>query len=260
MRKHSLRRQNSGQILVITSLIVTLLLLSTTIYVIDTERNSPVYEQTSGNPFFQYRQSIENALVSALANITNGGQTSILTTNLDSLKEAIIAYSYSAIVRMDFTPLNSAPYQDGILVSWGTSGQGISSAYVSYLLDSSSFSTTSSLAHSTNVTTNVNLSGQYYRLEGNLKQVNLVINVFNEGKPALAQNFTFYFELDGLLAQENWIQVNSTTTSNYGNGTYAVSFIAETNQRNDPLLVSMLCQDQRSILVRANVTCTLIGG
>ena len=109
------------------------------------------------------------------------------------------------------------------------------------------------MEYDVNVTTAADLSGNY-QLNGNLTQVNLTVNVLNEGKPALAQNFTFYFE----NATDGWVKVSSPSITDFGNGTYSVSFTTETDQSSDPLLVSMLCQDQRGISVGANVTCTNI--
>jgi len=79
--------------------------------------------------------------------------------------------------------------------------------------------------------------------------------VFNEGKPALAQNFTFYYE-DAASSIENWTQVTSPSITSFDNGTYAVSFNAQTQLPGDPIRASMYCQDQRGILICANVTCT----
>ena len=260
MKKPNLKHDNSGQVLVITALLVALLLLSTTLYVIETEKGVPTGGTSSENNVFPaHKQDTRNTLISALANITNGGETSVLTSNLNELISVVTAHSYQAILKMEATPLNIAPYQNGIWVSWGTNGQGISSTYASFVFASSGPSATSELEYTVNITSEVNLSGSYLQLEGNLKQVNLTVNILNEGKPALAQNFTFYYEFDGSLTIEDWVKVDSPSTINLGNGTYAVSFIAETGMPNDPVLVSMHCQDQRDILVKANVTCTNIG-
>lgn len=110
------------------------------------------------------------------------------------------------------------------------------------------------MEYAVNITSEANLSGSYLQLDDGLQQTNLTVNILNEGKPALAQNFTFYFQ-----NATDWVQVDSPSVTNFGNGTYAVSFIAETDQSNDPLIVSMYCQDQRGISVGANVTCTNIG-
>ena len=61
------------------------------------------------------------------------------------------------------------------------------------------------------------------------------------------------------MQTDGWVKVDSPSITDFGNGTYSVSFTTETDQSNDPLLVSMLCQDQRGISVGANVTCTNIG-
>jgi hypothetical protein len=259
MKKRNLKRDNSGQVLIISALLVAMLLLSTALYVIETEKGVPTGGTDENDVFPTYKQSIKSTLISALANVTNGGDTSVLTANLDELKSAITAHSYQALLKMDFTPLNVAPYQNGIWISWGANGQGISSTYASFVFDSSGVLASSNLEYAVNVTLEVHLGGSYVQLDGNLKQVNLTVNVLNEGKPALGQSFTFYFELDGSLSQEDWVKVDSPSTINFGNGAYAVSFIAETANRNDPVLVSMHCHDQRGILVKANVTCVNAG-
>jgi hypothetical protein len=103
-----------------------------------------------------------------------------------------------------------------------------------------------------NVTTLVNIvGGTYKKLEGEgmelKKQVNVTCRILNEGEPALARNVTLFFEEDGDLSTQEW---------DYGNGTYFLSFIAETQTRNDPVLVSAQVYDLRGIFVLANATCT----
>jgi len=259
MKKRNLKHNSSGQVIIITALLVTSLLLSTAIYVIETEKEVPTAETNQNNVFPTYKQSTVNTLISALANVTDGGNPSVLTDDLNELNTAITSDSYQAILQMDYTPLNVPPYQNGIWISWGTNGQGISSAYVSFAFNSSGFSTASDLEYSVNVTTQADLSGNYFQLDNNSTQVNLTINLLNEGAPALAQNFTFNFEYKGSLLTQNWVKVDSPSVTDFGNGTYSVSFITENDPLNDPLLVSMLCQDQRGILVGASVTCTNIG-
>ena len=251
MKKRSLKRNNSGQVIIITALLVASLLLSTAIYVIETEKEVPTVDTGENNVFPAYQQSTRDTLISALANITNGGDTGVLTADLNKLNAAITADSYQAILQMNYTPLNAAPYQNGVWISWGADGQG-SQVLMSVLpLTLQSSSTSSNLEYDVNVTTEVDLSG-YLQLNSNYTQVNLTVNILNEGKPALAQNFTFYFE----NATDGWVKVDSPSINDFGNGTYAVSFTTETDQSSDPLLVSMLCQDQRGITVEANVTCT----
>jgi hypothetical protein len=255
MKNRKLKRDNSGQVIVITALMVALVLLSTAIFVIQTEKDVPTSGTDTNNAFWVYQQAVRSTLISALANVTNGGNLSILTADLNKLNSLIISHSYQSILQTNFTLLNEAPYQNGIWISWGTDGQGISSAYVTLYASLTGTSSTSSLEYAINVTSQVSLSGSYLQLSGTLNQVNLTVNVFNEGKPALAQNFTFYYE-DAASSTGNWTQVTSPSIIDFGNGTYAVSFNAQTQQPGDPLLASMRCQDQRGIVIDANVTCT----
>jgi hypothetical protein len=254
MKKRNLKHNSSGQVIIITALLVATLLLSTAIYVFETEKEVPTVNTGEENVFPAYQQSIRNTLISALANATNGGDTGVLTHDLNELNAAITNDSYHAIVQMSYTPLNTAPYQNGIWISWGADGRGVSSVYVSFVFASSASSTSSNLEYAVNVTSEADLTGNY-QLNGNLTQVNLTVNVLNEGKPALAQNFTSCFE----NATNDWVKVNSPNITDFGNGTYAVSFTTQSDQLNDPLMVSMVCQDQRGITVGANVTCTNIG-
>ena len=254
MKRRSLKHNSSGQVIIITALLVASLLLSTAIYVFETEKDVPTADTAEENVLPAYQQGTINTLISAIANVTNGGDPSVLTADLNELNAAITNDSYQAMLQMTYTPLNVAPYQNGIWISWGADGQGVSSVYVSFVFDSSSSSTSSNLEYNVNVTTEADLSGNY-QLDGNLMQVNLTVNVLNEGAPSLAQNFTFYSE----NAVGGWVQVNSPSITDFGNGTYSVSFTTATDQLSDPLLVSMFCQDQRGIFVETNVTCTNTG-
>jgi hypothetical protein len=245
-------------VLVIASLVVTLLLLSTAIYVSEIEKNAAVYEQRVNPAFSAYKLGVTHTTISALANISNGGSTDILAANLNQFKSVVDEHSFQTIVKMDCTPLSTAPYQDGIWISWENSGIGISSAYVNLVLNASGTSATHYSEYAVNVTSEIEVNGDYALLTGSLKQVNLTCNVFNEGKPALAQNFTVYYEQDGSLSPEEWVQVASPTITDYGNGTYTMSFTAETTNPDDPMLVSVHSHDLRYILTKANVTCTQV--
>ena len=251
MKKRSLKSNSSGQVIIITALLIATLLLSTAIYVIETEKEVPTASTGEENVFTGYLQSARNTLISALSNVTSGGDTSVLTSDLNELNTAITSYSYQNMVQMDFTPSDMSPYQNGIWISWGTDGQGISSAYADFTFNSSAPSTASSLEYAVNVTSEVDLSGSYQQLNDTSKQADLTVNLLNDGEPALAQNLTFCFQND----TAGWVTVDSPSISDFGTGTYGVSFIAGTDQPTGPLPVSVLCQDQRGIFVAANVTC-----
>jgi hypothetical protein len=252
------RRRNSGQVLIIAALIITMLLLSTALYVAETEKEVPTYVSAANADLSAYKLGITHTVVSALANISNGGETGILAADLNQFQSAVESHSYEAIMEMQFIPLNSTPYQDGIWIDWSTEGRGVSSAYVNVYLNSTGTSATCRSEYTVILTSELNLSGFYTPLNGSEKQVNLTFSVFNEGKPALGQNFTAYFEQDGSLSTEEWVPAASPTVTDYGNGTYTMSFTAETTNVDDPVLVSLYCHDTRGILIRANATCVQV--
>jgi hypothetical protein len=155
------------------------------------------------------------------------------------------------MVKIDYTLLNVAPYQNGVWISRGTNGVGISSAYASFSLNSSGFSTTSNLEYAANVTSIINLTGKYVQLNENLTQINLAISLFNDGKFALAENFIVSFQ-----NSTGWVIVEDPTINSFSNGTYTISFNVESSQLNIPITVSVDCQDKRGIIVGASVECS----
>src|SRR3989304_7362015 len=76
-------RQNSGQVLVITSLILLLLLFSTALYVAETEKNTPISYAEEDISFVAYRLGTVHSVISALANISNGGSVEVLAEDLN---------------------------------------------------------------------------------------------------------------------------------------------------------------------------------
>jgi hypothetical protein len=250
MKKLGSRRNNSGQVIIVTALLVAVLLISTAIFVIETGKAVPKAGSHEDNVFSFYEQSLRNTLISALANVTSGGDPQVLKADLNELNLVLTSHSYETIFTMNCKPLNLVPYQNGLWISWDANGKGVSSVYVSYVFSSSGFSTATNMENAANITSEITLSGRYLQLNDTLKQANLTVNVQNEGKPALAQNFKFFFQ-----NATDWIKADSPSITDFGNGTYAVLFNAETASPSGPLLVSMYCQDQRGIMVGSNVTC-----
>jgi hypothetical protein len=99
------------------------------------------------------------------------------------------------------------------------------------------------------------MSGTFVKLTESYKQTNLTVTLKNEGKPALAENFTVYYYCDDPPVTQYWEKIASPTIVDYGNGTSFISFIADTKNRNDPLYVAVNCIDHRGISVWANATC-----
>ncbi len=253
----SFRRNNKGQVIVISALLIALLILSTAIYIIETERDTPTIQAPSAF-FVDYSESARNTLISALANASNGGNVNILVEDLAMFKAAVTNHSYQAMLQVDTTPANATPYQSGLWLVQGANGTGIASAAANFAFTSTSPVGSSQAQYLVNVSTQMHLNGVYFDVEGKSKDVNLTVNIKNDDKPALAKNFTVYFEYDGLLSAEEWVLVSSPNAVDFGNGTYRLSFNIVQHKHNDPVLILLQCTDQRGIFVQAIVECASV--
>ena len=246
------RAHNSGQLLIVAALAIAILISSTTIYVYELSREKIVLQNQLTTEFIlAIKQSSKNAVISSLANASKSGEKSILETNLNSLLQAYRSLSQPEICNLSFSVLNDSNYVDGIWFSWEEiDGFGISSAYANFSLAIYGLEVNVTANYAINVTTAVKLEG-YYTLNGLEKSVNLSCQVFNERKPALAKNISLYYENLGV-----WMPVNSSNNlsiTDYGNGTYTISFTVIT--LSDTVQVSAHITDLREILVQANTTC-----
>jgi hypothetical protein len=247
--RRNFRQNRSGQVIVVTALLVAIVLLSTAVYVVKTEKSVPS-AATQTDVYPAYEESLRNTLISVLANITGGGNPAVLSTDLSKLQSAFSAHSYQAILQMDYSPLEVNPYLGGFWISSGTNGQGVSSVCVDFAFSSAGLSQTSSMAYNANITSQIAVAGSYQQVNDSQKEITLTISVLNEGSPALAQNFLLQYQVG-----TDWVAVGSTIINDHGDGTYSISFNAETGQIGDPVVVSVLCEDQRGIFVGASLTC-----
>ena len=243
-------RSRSGQALIITALIITLLLMSTAYYVLEVE-TTPIGSQSSRSALPMIQLSSRNAVISALANISNGGLPDVLNADLSKLATALENETYDGQCDMSYELFNSAPYADGSYVSWGTNGFGVSSSTVSFTMNFSGVSSTSESEYETNVTTALTISG-VYTSAGSEKYVNVTCTLINDQGPALLQNVTLRYQNVTAGPFMPVDSANNLETVDYGNGTYIMSFIVTAQTF---LQVSAQAFDQRGIFVMANVTC-----
>jgi hypothetical protein len=110
---------------------------------------------------------------------------------------------------------------------------------------------TSNYQDSITIITEVRMTGNYNQVTNTTKQANLLISLENEGEPALASNMAFFYQKNN-----EWTQADIVNTTNFGDGTYNVSFEAQLNQPSDPLDVLIRCIDQRGITVKTTARCT----
>jgi hypothetical protein len=250
MAKRSLGKDNSGQVIIVSALLVAMLLLSTALYVVETTKQVPTVKADDALSFVEYKQATRSTLISALANITVGGDRNVLAADFSVLESALQAHSYSSILTFTYTPLNSGFYQDGLWIAWGNAGIGVSSTFVDFEFGSSSLSSSATLQYAVNVTSQVILYGSFTQ-ENDTKIVNLSVNFSNEGKPALVNSLTFQY-LNGTAS----VPVENPEIVSHGDGSYTASFTVPSAAEIHSLTVSLLCRDQRGISTGANYTCT----
>ncbi len=245
------RSDSSGQLLIVAALAIAVTISATTFYVYELgkETNS-VYAVSVSDFTFAVKQSIRNTMISSLANISNGGEKAVLTTNLNEFSQVLMNLTRYGICQLDFTVLNDLTYDSGVWLSWDTSDLGVSSAYANFSLKVYSLTSNMTVEYAANITTTLTVNGYYTRLVGNEKLVNLTCKVYNEREPALAKNLTFFYEYGSWMSVDS---SNNLSIVDYGNGTCTASFTLEVPSNNLPISVHMY--DLRDIFVQANMTC-----
>ncbi len=251
------RRKNSGQVLIVAALVITMLLLSTAMYITDTQKNQLKHSSESDLYLPFYKQGLRHTMISALANISNGGDLGVLETDLNQFNAFTAEHSYDAFFKSTFTLRNTAPYLNGVWLTQNSSGTATAGAHVSFSVNSSGASETYSSEYDIEITSKLETSGHYSLLNESEKQVELTCSLFNEGQAALAKNFTVSYERNEALDFEDWIIVDTPSITDHGDGTYSISFSAVTDQQDDAVLVWVSCQDQRGILLQTLVTPTI---
>jgi hypothetical protein len=246
------RRNSSGQLLIVASLAIAVLISSTIVYVYEISKEKNSNFTPSLNDFvLASKQTVRNAVISALANASNGGEKTVLTANLNRLSQAFRNLTHFGICNLAFTVFNDSNYDLGIWLSWDIADMGVSSAYANFTFEVYG-SANITMNYAINITTSATLNGYYTQTDGE-KTVYLTCKVYNEGEPALAKNMSLFYE-----AFEEWIPVDSSNNlsiTDFGNGTYTISFSAVTSSNFVP--VSAHIHDLRDILVIANTTCSI---
>lgn len=248
-------RRNCGQVLLIAAFIMAFLLLSAELYIFEVGKIMSEAESNSLNDFvFAVRLGSRHVVVGSLANVTNGGASGVLELNLQRWSSLIDQqYQFGKSV-LNHTLEETAPYSSGIWIYWGTNGTGVSSAYANFTYKLLGRKVNLNQSYFINVTTTLLIESTFRKIIGNQKQINVTINLLNEGNPALAKQITIYYKyLDSWLIPD---ETNNYVLWDYGNGTYFASFVAGIPAKN--VEVSARVVDLREIYVQANATSTRI--
>jgi len=251
MRYPRRSRKNSGQVLIVTSLVVILLLMSTIICVTELQKNNPIYYDDANKDLVAVKQAAVNTIISALANISKGGSPSVIQSDFYRLKSVVLNNSFNSVIDFDFSASDTAPYSDGVWVFWGSTGEGVSSVLVSFTMNASGISSNYYTEYVVNRTSSIEIEG-FNTLKGATRTVTVSCILFNEDVPAIAENLTIYYQQ---ISPPIWVKLSSPNIIDYGNGTYATTFTVEKHLTSNLLPVSIGCQDSRGITVWANTTC-----
>jgi hypothetical protein len=251
-RKRKLAADSSGQLLIVTALAIAILISSTAVYIYELgmETNTEPAKSIS-NFILALKVSTRNAVISSLANVSNGGEKTILANNLDEFAQFLRSLNSIGVCNLNFTVLNNAQYDSGIQTSWNAS-TGISSAYASFTLNVYGIAENVTANYSVNITTTITVNGYFTPTIGGGKLVNLTCKIYNDGDYALAKNMSFFYENLG-----SWTPINASndlSTVDYGNGTYTISFTVDVSSETVHVLVKTY--DTREILVQAEVFCS----
>jgi hypothetical protein len=250
------RRANQGQVLIVAALVIVIMLLSTAIYIADIQKSQLKAQAETGLNLPFYKQGIQHTMQSALANISSGGDTDVLQTNIDSFNTFMVETSFNFFFTSQATYRATGGYYNGVLQVQNQTGTAIISAYATFNVASTGTKEQTQSNFDMNVTSMIQTSGTYSQ-DGNSKHVQLTCKVSNEGQPALARNFGVSFENDGSLDTENWTTVEAPTITDHGDGSYTITFNADTDQPENQLLIWLSCQDQREITLQTIVRPTL---
>jgi len=250
--RRRLGSNSSGQLLIVAALTIAVLISSTTMYVYDLTRETTVAEpQSISDLIMSIRQSTRNALISSLANVSNGGPKTAIVANMNGLSDLLRNLRHLGTCNQAFAALNDSKYDSGSRLTWNEIDSGVSSAYANFTLTVYGTTARATTIYAVNVTTAVTLKGFYSSLSGIQKRVNATCKVYNENSPALVRNLRIYYSNAG-----NWTLVgaeNSLTVVNSGNGSYGIGFTVSVS--SSTVDVSASVHDLRGIFVKANTTC-----
>lgn len=249
------RRQKSGQVILIAVLGMALILLSAQVYVFDVHMSTFSLDSNSLSDYIAaIKLGSRNVVAGSLSNISNSGAGSILSANLDRWVTLVSTQSQFGRSTLTCVEEESSPYSSGVWLSWGIEGYGISSSVVQFAFNLSDREVEADLSYAVNVTTRLSVEGTY-RITGIVqKQVNVTINLYNEGSSALASQITVYYGALGVWLEPT--DLNNYVLTDYGNGTYLASF--DTFIPLPTVEVSVHAVDGRNIHVQADAACTLV--
>jgi len=248
-----IRKNTSGQVLILAALAIAFIISSVMVYVYQTSQSLSVERPSMMNGFVRnVKLGSRNLVIGSLANISWGGSNDTLGNNLQRWESFVESHYYLGENAFSFELCEDYPYSSGLRIFWGTNGFGVSSAKVDFSLNLTDENGELTASYSVNVTTHIIINATSQWLLG-VHLINVTINVFNEGSPALCENLTVYYK----DKSGNWHEaglLEGYLLEDYGNGTYIARFIVGP-PRVENREIRAECYDQREIYVEATTTC-----
>jgi len=211
-----------GQVLILTALTISFLIISTQIYLYQrskTANRNPADFSTLTDYVLMMEQSSRHVVIASLINVSNGGAISNFENNLNRW-ESFVAEDYQfGRCDLNATEATQSPYSDGVWLGWGADGKGISSAYADFTMNLSGRGVEIDNSYGINGSTIVLTSGFFFTINQDFINVTVTINILNENEPALASNITVFYKEKA----KEWLDpriLPDYSWSDFGNGTY----------------------------------------
>jgi hypothetical protein len=241
-------RRGRGQVLVLAALTISLVILSTQAYIYHLSRTgaSAGWSALSGY-VLSIEQGSRHVVAASLINVSQGGEASSLGGNLDRW-EAFVEGDYRfGHCNLNSTVASQTPYVDGVRLDWETDGMGVSSASADFALNLSGRGAEVDWSFNVNITTTAMISGSYVRGEGDIKHVKVILDLLNEGEPALAGIVNLSYHKEGEWRDP--AELDSYSQQDFGNGTYRYSFTDTIPEAQ--VHVRVQAYDRRDVFVQA---------
>jgi hypothetical protein len=191
-------------------------------------------------------------VIGALANVTQGGLSQTLTSNLDRWKNTVEKqYAHGKMI-LNYTLRDIFPYSSGLHINWTADGNGVSEAYVDFLLETHGNTMETRIGTCANISTRLHIQGFVTLIDPNTTQVTAYCHLLNEEQPATAKSLSLYYRESTswtIAGSENDYSVND-----YGNGTLRATFTLSNAVTSVDVSAHLL--DERDIFVQANATFT----
>jgi hypothetical protein len=228
----------------VAALAIAVLISSTTLYVYEQDKAvESAGTRSLDGVVFALEQGVRNVLVSSLANVSGGGNRTILESDLRAFSSVARDSYGSTLSNISYSPFEDGNYESGFWLSWNTSSYDVSSVQAHFNLAVQAGSATVTRSLDVNVTMSVAMNASF-SVVGQEKHVNLTVLINDEDCPAMAGSFLAFYNSGG-----NWTEIDaaSLTTIDNGDGTYSLGFIVPI----DATSICLRTSDLRGILVES---------